>query len=73
MWWNIQVQPNGHFDIWTDDDSERHIAARNLTELERQLAANGIVDRWYTDALTQLAKSKVARIQTPALGIFSQI
>jgi hypothetical protein len=70
MWWNVKRQVNGSFDIWADGGP--HIAARNEAELQRQLAANGVLDEWYEQALTQLANSETARVEIPNLGKFSQ-
>ena len=71
MYWNVQRQPSGIFEIWTDGGPR--IVARNESELKRQLAGNSVSDKWYEQVLAQLANGDGARVEVPTPGKFSQV
>jgi hypothetical protein len=71
MWWNVTRPHDGEYLMWVDGDEERPLRASDL-QLERQLAANGVVGKWYVDVLDQLSRAGTARVKIPKLGQFSQ-
>jgi hypothetical protein len=72
MWWNIRREDDGSFTIWVDGDEARPLRAFGA-QLERQLAGNGVVCKWYEDVVEQLSRENTARVRIPKLGQFSHV
>jgi hypothetical protein len=70
MWWNIQQNNGGRFEMWADRGP--HITAKTVQELEQQLSPNGVTGELYQNVLLQLARSGKARVNV-SLGQFSQM